>query len=78
MKIYTELIKGNEVLERKEIGTAKLDEGRLSARKYNELKRALMKECTKKPKNCTWKMVTENGLKDTFGGYPANTFVRFN
>ena len=62
--IYAEKRKNGVVLKRVEIGKAILNNDCVSARKYNELKRKLLKT------DCLY-MVTETGLKDSFGGYPA-------
>ena len=76
-KIFaTKISNGNEVA-RVEIGVAILDEGRVSARKYNELKRAANKAITNVGKGQYIRIVTADGRRDTFGGYPAETFVRF-
>ncbi len=76
-KIYAERIKNGNVVERKEIGKAVFDENKISERKYNELKRNLLKECPTRNKGEYIRMATEDGRKDTFGGYPAYSNVRF-
>lgn len=65
------------VLSRTEIGVAVLDDSRVTARKYNELKRAAMKAYPTIPANCVMRIYTEDGRMDRFGGYPADTYVRF-
>lgn len=75
MKMYAIFYKnGSKETRTEEIGTARLDEGRISERKYNELKRAAMK-LAKSGERIS--ITTEDGRKDTFGGYPAFTYVRF-
>lgn len=60
-----------------ELGRAILDDGRMSARTYDGFKRKLLKECGAAPKAHFWRLETAEGLRDTFGGYPAISFVRF-
>jgi hypothetical protein len=48
----------------------------ISAYKYNDLKRSAMKRLPLR-KHEVLNIVTEDGKKDTFGGYPAETNVRF-
>lgn len=69
--------KGTE-LKSVEICTAILDENNaVSARKYDEIKRQLWKlEGKTTPKNFHWQIRTAEGLRDTFGGYPATGFLR--
>lgn len=76
-KIYAQIIKSNQILHSQQIGTAVLDENRVSAEKYNALKKAAFKAFPNIKKGCYMSLVTDSGLKDTFGGYPANSFVRF-
>lgn len=67
---------GGLEIRREQIGVSIIDEdGRVSARVYNGLKRKALKLPTKKGQMMT--IVTEDGRKDRFGGYPADTFVRF-
>jgi hypothetical protein len=79
-KIYAVQVKnGVGEIARKEIGVAVLDEGRISAAKYNELKRAALKAFPRDETRGSWcvSIVTEDGRKDTFGGYPADVNVMF-
>lgn len=75
--VLAERIRNGKVIEIKEIGNAILDEGRISARKYNELKKKALIGIAPRRKGEYVRIVTENGLKDTFGGYPADTYVKF-
>lgn len=75
-KIFVETIKNGVVIKRAEIGVAVFDEGRISARKYNELKRKQFASGYIK-KGCYQSLVTESGKRDTFGGYPAINMVTF-
>lgn len=75
-KIYAIRMKGNVEIDREEIGVVVLDASSVSARKYNELKRKLLKAYPSK-KGHHIIMLTEDGRKDQFGGYPAENFVRF-
>ena len=76
-KFYAvKIVNGNEV-DRKEIGTARMNYDRtISARKYNELKLNLFK-AYKIRSGETVVMITDDDFKDSFGGYPATGFVRF-
>ena len=64
-------------IRREQIGVSILDdEGRVSARVYNGLKRKALKLQTKKGQ--TMNIVTEDGRRDSFGGYPADVpYIRF-
>ena len=64
-------------VKRVELGKAILDEGRMSARVYDSFKRKLEKECGSAPKAHSWRLETAEGLRDTFGGYPAISNVVF-
>ena len=76
-KIYAQIVKSGNVIHSQQIGTAILDENRISAEKYNKIKREAFKAFPEIKKGCYMTIVTDSGLKDTFGGYPAHTFVRF-
>lgn len=57
-----------------------LDDGRMSADRYDRLVRQLRKASQPAPKAHYWHLETADGLHDTFGGYPASdsrSFVRF-
>ena len=54
-----------------------LDEGRMSVERYNKLKRQMWKAVSTAKKGHCWRLETGDGLRDTFGGYPAFTYVRF-
>lgn len=55
-----------------------LDENRISGDRYNRLKREMNKLVNPAPKAHYWRLETEEGLRDTFGGYPADVpYVRF-
>lgn len=66
---------GKEIA-RKEIGKARMTDNWISANKYNQLKRELF-NAFKNTKKANVYMMTEDGLKDTFGGYPAIGGVTF-
>lgn len=59
------------------LGTVLLDDGRMSADRYDRLKRQLFNTAQPAPKAHFWRIETTDGLVDTFGGYPALGFVRF-
>lgn len=77
--IYAILTNGHNGTDVKkyEIGKAILDEGRMSARTYDVLKRKMFKECGAAPKAHYWRIETAEGLRDSFGGYPANGYVSY-
>ena len=76
--MYRSESNGPVEVSRQQIGVAILDESRVSARKYNELKRAAMKAYPTSKGNHHMGIVTEDGRKDKFGGYPAFApYVRF-
>ena len=51
------------------------DVNTISARRYNELKRAALR--IPRDRHEVLHLVTSDGKMDTFGGYPADTNVRF-
>ncbi len=67
----------NEVTRRVELCNVILDENRMSADRYNLLKRQMWKTVGQASKGFYWALETTEGLRDTFGGYPAHGFVRF-
>ena len=77
--IYAVLSNGRtgEDVKKVDLGRAILDEGRMSARTYDSFKRKMFKECGAAPKAHSWRLETAEGLRDTFGGFPAINFVRF-
>ena len=76
-KFYAAKIVNGKEVDRKEIGTARMYAGNtISAQKYNELKRWLFKAYNIKSGE-TVVMMTGDNLQDSFGGYPATGFVRF-
>lgn len=77
--IYAILQNGHTGLDVKkvELGKAILDENRMSARTYDSFKRKMFKECGQAPKAHSWRLETAEGLRDTFGGHPAFSYVRF-
>lgn len=77
-KIYAIKVKDKRVVDQKVIGTARMySDHTISARKYNELKLNLFKAYNKIKSGETVVMVTEDGLQDSFGGYPAVNYVWF-
>ena len=66
-----------EDVKRVELGKAILDDGRMSARTYDAFKRQLDRDHGRAPKAHAWRLETAEGLRDTFGGYPALGRVRF-
>ena len=52
-----------------EIGKARMTDNYISANKYNQLKRELFKTFSN-TKKAYIRMITEDGLVATFGGYP--------
>lgn len=75
--IYAVKIANGKEVSRKEIGTARFYAGNtISAQKYNVLKRWLFKAYNIKSGE-TVVMMTGDNLQDSFGGYPATGFVRF-
>ena len=76
-QIYAVKIAGGKEVARKEIGTARFYAGNtISARKYNELKLNLFK-AYKLRSGETVVMITDDDFKDSFGGYPAVNYVKF-
>lgn len=77
-KMYAIVIREGKEIHRAEIGTARLDDGIISARKYDSLKKAAWKCFPDLKKRGDYiSIVTESGKKDTFGGYPAANNVKF-
>lgn len=77
-KIYANIIREGKVLETKQIGTAILDDWRVSGRKFNSLKREAMKQFPNTAKGEYMTLTTECGKVAKFGGYPCPyEFVRF-
>ena len=75
--IYAVKIVNGKEVDRKEIGTARMCSDRtISARKYNELKLRLFK-AYKLRSGETVIMITDDGFQDSFGGYPAVNYVKF-
>lgn len=64
-------------LQRVELCNAILGEGRMSADRYNRLKRQMFKATKPAGKGTYWHIETANNLHDTFGGYPASFNVLF-
>lgn len=60
-----------------ELGKAILDECRISASIYDGFKRKMFKKCGAAPKSHYWRLETAEGLRDSFGGYPAYASVKF-
>lgn len=77
MKIYAQVVKSGKALKTEQIGFARLDDGRVSARKYDDLKRAAMKIFPNLEKGEHLQLVTEDGRVDSFGGYPSLSYVVF-
>ena len=78
MKIYANIIKSSHVVETSFIGTAILDDGRISASKFNALKRSAMKDFPSIKKGQYMEITTEDGKTCEFGGYPCPyPYVRF-
>ena len=76
-QIYAVKIAGGKEVARKEIGRARFYAGNtISADKYNELKMKLFKTYNIKSGE-TVALVTADNLRDSFGGYPAVNYVRF-
>lgn len=68
----------NEDVKKIDLCNVILDEGRMSGERYNKLKRQMMNTVSNAPKAHYWRLETAEGLRDTFGGYPAETpFVKF-
>lgn len=78
-KIYANLVNGNgAIIDRKQIGTAILYDSRISGRKFNQLKRAAMKEFPDRIKRTYITITTDDGREADFGGFPCQyEFVRF-
>ena len=80
VKIYAVLRNGRTGGEshKTELHTARIDdEGRISAAVYDQIKRKTFK-LGPAPKGSYWALETEDGRRDTFGGYPCPiSFVRF-
>ncbi len=71
-----------ELLERKQIGTARVcilnNKGyTVKPQKYNQLKHALFEAFPERRKGTYTRIVDEAGRKDTFGGYPTKYCVWF-
>ena len=65
-------------VQRVELCNVILDEGRMSCERYNRLKRQMFNTVKPEKKGYRWRLETAEGMRDTFGGYPAYTpFVRF-
>lgn len=64
-------------VQRVELCSVVLDENRMSADRYNRLKLQMNKAVKPAGKGYSWRLETAEGLRDTFGGYPAFTYVRF-
>lgn len=64
-------------VQRVELCTVILDEDRMSAERYNRLKRQMLRTVKPAGKSQYWRLETAEGLCDTFGGYPATGNVLF-
>lgn len=64
-------------VQRVELCGVILDEGRMSADRYNRLKRQMNQMVKPAAKAHYWRLETAEGLRDTFGGYPACSYVTF-
>ena len=75
--IYAVKLADGKEVDRKKIGTARMNyDSTISARKYNELKLNLFK-AYKLRSGETVVMITDDDFKDSFGGYPAVNYVKF-
>ena len=54
--------------------TARMEDGYISSAVYDRIKRKLFK-FGREPKAHSWTIQTEDGRKDTFGGYPASGYL---
>lgn len=78
LKVFAMKKRQGKEISRKEIGVAVVGEEHvISARKYNELKRALFNAYSNVDKRDAFVLIMEDGYVDTFGGYPAEYDVRF-
>lgn len=76
--IYLERIKSGTICEKTALGRAKFDDhGRISARRYNELKQTASRLQPAKKRKERFRLTADDGLIDTFGGYPAFAPVLF-
>lgn len=66
-----------EDVQKVELCNVMLDDGMMSAERYNRLKRQMLRTVKAAPKSHYWALVTTEGLRDTFGGYPAFANVSF-
>lgn len=57
--------------------TVLLDDGRMSAERYDRLNRQFFNTVQPAPKSHFWRLETADGLVDTFGGVHPIGFVRF-
>ena len=76
-KIFAIITKEGREIHRAEVGVAVFQNGTISPRKYDELKKAAFKAFPNIKKGQKLLMVTEDGRTDMFGGYPAFANVRF-
>lgn len=78
VKVFAAKKRQGQEISRKEIGIALVGEDHvISARKYNELKRALFNAYANVDKRDSLVLIMEDGYVDTFGGYPAEGNVKF-
>lgn len=77
--IYAVLMNGHTDTEIKRIRLCRvqLDDGRMSANRYNRLKRQMREVVENPPRAHYWTLLTEDGRRDTFGGYPAFGYITF-
>lgn len=78
MKIFANIIRDGKIVKSHQIGTALISEDRISARKFNELKRSAMKVFPYLGKREFMTIVAEDGRVCKFSGYPSfSPYVRF-
>ena len=71
VKIVARLYKSKSVVKTETLHAARMEDGYISATVYDSIKRKMFKLGGER-KGVSWRLETEDGRKDTFGGYPAS------
>lgn len=79
-KFFAEKIYNNTVIDRAEVGITVVNNGTISAIRYDELMKAAKKHFGEPAPSTYYSLVTEDGRRSTFHGYKASdalTLVSF-
>lgn len=79
-KFFAEKLEGNTVTDKIEVGSTVINNGTISAIRYDELMKAAKKHFGEPAPGTYYSLVTEDGRRSTFHGYKASdvlTLVSF-